>query len=116
MPNKTTRATKKLLDGASEEITRKMIKMALEGDPVAMRLCMERIHPRPKESFIKARLPEIKKVENIPQAMAEIFQMIGNGRITVDQGKTLAGIVVSQGNVLEMAELEKRISVLEEKQ
>ena len=40
--NKTTAAISALLDGEAEAITRKAVEMALEGDSVALRLCLEK--------------------------------------------------------------------------
>ena len=106
---------KKLLGREAGNIIRKLIEMALDGDSAAMRLCMERIYPKPKDAAIKATLPEINQFSDIPVAIGQIFQMIGGGHFTIEQGKALASIVASQGNILEMAELEKRLSALEER-
>jgi hypothetical protein len=113
--NKATLAAKKLLDGEAEEITRKAIELAKSGDTIALRLCLERIYPKPKEMTIKTKLPAINTAADIPLAIARIFQMIGTGKLVIDQSKTLAGIAAVQGNILEIAELEKRITALEEK-
>lgn len=112
--NKVTIASHKLLDGEAEAITRKAIKMAKNGDPMALRLCLERIYPKPKESRIKALLPKIATAADIPMAIVSIFKMIGGGDITVEQGKALANIVATQCSVLETTELEKRIASIEE--
>jgi hypothetical protein len=114
--NKATLAARKLLDGEAEEITRKAIELAKSGDLIALRLCLERVYPKPKDTTIKTKLPAINGAADIPLAIAKIFQMIGNGKLAIDQGNTLTKIVAVQGNVLEPAELEKRIATLEEKQ
>jgi hypothetical protein len=113
--NQATLISKELLDDEPEKITRKAIELAIAGDVIALRLCLERIYPKPKDMAIKTKLPVINTAADIPLAIAKIFQMIGNGKLTIDQGKTLAGIAAAQGNFLEMAELEKRIAVLEGK-
>jgi hypothetical protein len=43
--NKATRAALALLDGEAEALTRQAVTMALAGDGVALRLCLERIAP-----------------------------------------------------------------------
>ena len=43
--NKATLAAAALLAGEAEALTRKAVEMALDGDPTAMRLCMERVLP-----------------------------------------------------------------------
>ncbi len=47
--NKTTLALEALLDGQAEALTQKAIERALEGDTVALRLCLERIIPARRE-------------------------------------------------------------------
>jgi uncharacterized protein DUF5681 len=41
--NQATRAAGLLLDGEAEALTRKAIELALAGDPVVLRLCLDRI-------------------------------------------------------------------------
>ena len=48
--NKITLATESLLQGQAEALTQTAVTKALEGDSVALRLCMERIAPAPKGS------------------------------------------------------------------
>lgn len=59
-------------------------------------------------------MPAIHSTGDIPVAIAKILQMIGSGKLTIDQGKTLVSIVSVQANALELTELEKRISILED--
>ena len=42
-------AAEALLDGEAEALTRKAVELALEGDTVALRLCLERLLP-PRKS------------------------------------------------------------------
>ena len=48
--NKATIAIESLLQGQAEALTQTAVTKALEGDSVALRLCMERIAPAPKGS------------------------------------------------------------------
>lgn len=43
--NKATMLAQELLDGEAEKITRKCISEAKKGNPVALKLCMERLIP-----------------------------------------------------------------------
>ena len=47
--NRATIAIESLLQGQAEALTQTAITKALEGDSVALRLCMERIAPAPKD-------------------------------------------------------------------
>jgi len=46
--NHATRLAEALIDGEAETLTRRAIELALQGDAVALRLCIERIYPAPK--------------------------------------------------------------------
>ena len=45
--NKTTRAAMVLLENEAEDLTRKLVELAKGGDITALRLCLERLIPRP---------------------------------------------------------------------
>jgi hypothetical protein len=47
-----------LLDGEAEAIIRKCIEMAKEGDPVCMKLCMERLLPPVRSRPVRLDIPE----------------------------------------------------------
>jgi hypothetical protein len=51
-------AVERLLDGEGEELTRKAIELAKEGDLTALRLCLERICPPRKSRPIAIDLPD----------------------------------------------------------
>ena len=54
-----TLAAEALLDGEAEALTRKAVEMALEGDPVALRLCMERVLSPRRDRPVRFALPAI---------------------------------------------------------
>ena len=58
--NKTTQAIATLLDGEAEAITRKAIQMALDGDGLALRLCLERLAPPRRDTPVDFELPSIQ--------------------------------------------------------
>src|SRR6266536_3716420 len=58
--NKTTIAAAALLAGEAEALTRKAVKLALVGDPTALRLCIERVLPQCRERTVEFALPSIE--------------------------------------------------------
>jgi len=61
--NKATVAAEALLAGEAEALTRKAVEMALAGDPIALRLCLDRVLPVPKSRRLTLDLT--------PEAMAD---------------------------------------------
>lgn len=113
--NKATLAAQTLLAGEAEALTRKAVELALEGDGIALRLCIERIYPRPKDAPIKTPLPQVDSAEDIPKAISAIFRMVSKGKLTPDEARTLTSIINDQGKAIELADIERRIKALEEK-
>lgn len=103
--NHATRAVLALLDGEAEAITRKAVELALEGDGVALRLCLERLCPPRKDSPITlAGLPKIESAADLHKATARILEAVAKGTITLSEGQVLAGLVEAHGRVLMLSE------------
>ena len=108
-------AAQSLLDGEAEALTRKAIEAALEGNMVALRLCLERRCPPRKERPLAVKLPVVKGVAELPKLTSAILAAVGKGELEPGQAAALASLVANHGKALELAELEKRISALEGK-
>ncbi|MFZ5427192.1 MAG: DUF5681 domain-containing protein [Thermodesulfobacteriota bacterium] len=115
--HKATLAVLALLDGEAEALTRKCVERALEGDSVALRLCLERLAPPRKDSpVILAGLPKIERAADLPKATGKIIEAVGKGDITPSEGQALAGLVEGHRKALEIADIEARLSALEAKE
>jgi len=112
--NKATRAVQALLDGEAEALTRKCVDMALDGDSVALRLCLDRLCPPARERAIDAdvELPELT-ADNLPRAVATIVEAVAGGHLLPGEGQALIGMLEGLRKSIELAELEKRIAALE---
>lgn len=79
--NKTTLAAQMLLEGEAEALTRKVIDMALEGDMIAIKLCMERILPPAKDRPITFNIPEVKGMKDADGAFHALLATLAKGEI-----------------------------------
>lgn len=114
--NRTTLALESLLDGEGAKITRRAIKLALKGDPVALRICMDRLLPPRRERPVS--LPMTGAPANaagISQALGSVIHAVCKGRLTPSEGGALANILQVQARVIEAVDLEKRIADLEQR-
>jgi hypothetical protein len=112
--HKATRAAQELLDGEVEAITRKAIDKALEGDSIALRLCLERLIPPRKDRPLAVKLPRVKGAADLPKTLRAILEAAAAGEITPGEGQALTAMLESYRKGLELLELEARISRLEE--
>jgi hypothetical protein len=121
---RATLAAQMLLNGEAEALTRKAIELALDGDTMALRLCLERILPPRKELPIEFTMPPLRLSADLAAAMAAVIQAVAEGRILLAQALDFARLLhlYSQTasasdpddlSALTDEELEDRISRLE---
>ena len=91
--NKATLAAAVLLESESEALTRKAVELALEGDPTALRLCIERILPPCRERAVKFVLPPIENADGISAAMNAVTSALARGIITPGEAERIANVV-----------------------
>ena len=111
--HRATLAVEKLIDDEGEELTRKAIELAKDGDLTALKLCLERICPPRKSRPINIDLPAVDTGGGVSQAQAVVVQAVGEGEITPDEGKVLADILEARRKSIETADHEARLSKLE---
>jgi hypothetical protein len=111
--NKATIAAAKLLAGESEGLTRKAVELALAGDPMAMRLCVERILPVCRERAVKFALPPIESAADIAAAMKAVTSAFADGAITPGEAGRIAGVVDTFVRAIETSDFDRRLQELE---
>ncbi len=114
--HKTTMAIEELLDGQAEALTQKAINAALDGDMVALRLCLDRITPAKKDAPVAFSLPAMESVTDAAKAAGAILEAVAAGDLTPSEGTAIAGLVETYRRTLESEELEGRIIALEKEQ
>ena len=113
--NRVTLAIQSLLDDEGEELTRKTIELAKDGDLIALRLCLDRICPPIKSRPFSIDLPDVKTAEGVSLAQTSVVQAVGEGEITPEEGQVLSNILESRRKSIETVEHEQRLGELEER-
>ena len=108
--NKITLAIEALFEGEAEALTRKAIEKALEGDMVALRLCLERIAPAKKDAPVTFALPTMETAADATKAAGAILAAVAAGNLTPSEGTAIAGLVETYRRTLETQEIEARIA------
>jgi hypothetical protein len=111
--HKITRAIEALLEGEHEALGRKAIEKALEGDMVALRLCLERLAPARKDAPVSFALPPIETVADAKAASAAILAAVSAGDLTPSEGSAVMGLLVSHKLIVEATDFEARLAALE---
>ena|GEM_PF-298967 len=113
--NKTTLMAEAIINGHAEALVKKVVQLALEGDLTCLRICLERLVPMKKDAPFEIDLPDISTVANLPKLFAVLTAKLREG-ITPSEARTVMDLAQGVLKVLEVAELEQRISALEEKE
>lgn len=111
--NRTTQAVMALLEGEAEALSRKAVEMALAGDSVALRLCLDRLAPARKDSPVQFALPRMATAHDAAQAAGAVLEAVSAGDLTPTEGAQVMGLVDSYRRTLEVTELEARVAALE---
>ena len=84
--NKATIAIESLLEGQSEALTQVAISKALDGDSVALRLCLDRIAPPMKDKPVIFPLPQMQDAMDASQAAGSVLSVVSEGNLTPIEG------------------------------
>jgi hypothetical protein len=110
--NSATRAAMLLLDSEAETLTRKAVELALAGDPVALRLCLDRVlgarRGRPVDLPGAAGLPAVEDARDLATAMTAVMAAAAQGNITPDEALLLAQTAESCARTLEAAHVARK--------
>ena len=111
--NKTTIAIESLLQGQAEALTQTAVQKALEGDSMALRLCMERIAPAPKDQPVAFSLPKMNNAMDASEAARSVLTAASEGELTPVEATRVMGLIDSYRRTLELTEIEQRLQALE---
>ena len=113
--NLKTVAIESLLEGQAKALTQTAISKALEGDSVALRLCMDRIMPAPKDKRIKVQLPSISSPRDLLKAASDVMISVQSGELTPLEGEKVMALLERCQKLFVSVDLVERIEALEQK-
>ena len=91
--NRATLAAAVLLEGESEALTRKAVELGLAGDPVALRLCIERILRVCRERAVRLALPAIEGASDVSTVANAVTSALARGALTPGEAERIAIVV-----------------------
>ena len=82
-----------LLDGEAEAIMRTVIERAKQGDPAALRLCVERLLPVKRERVVTIDLPPINCPADAKRAMASVIAAVARGDLSASEASQFSAMI-----------------------
>ena len=98
--NKATIAIESLLQGQAEALTQTAVTKALEGDSLALRLCMERIAPAPRDNTVHFSLPPMINANDASEAAGSVLRAVSDGELTPSRQLALWALLTALGALL----------------
>jgi hypothetical protein len=114
--HKTTLAMEALLAGEGEVLTRKAVDMALDGDTVALRLCLDRLIPALRERPVAIDLPALGSPKDAVIASAALLQAVASGEIAPGEAREVGRLIELHLKAIEVHEIDARLAALEARQ
>jgi hypothetical protein len=93
-----------MLDGEAEALTRKAIELALEGNVLALKICLDRILPARRERDVTLNLPSLRSPSDAGKVTAAILAAVTKGEITISEATELAKLVGAHAASLQSSE------------
>jgi hypothetical protein len=105
--------SRSLLDGEAAALTRKAVALALDGDPNALRLCVERILAPRRDRPVQLDLPPIRTAADIAGAMAAITNAVAQGDLTPGEAEGLGRLIETYLRAFEASDFDARLKAIE---
>jgi len=102
------------LSEATPQIIEKVVEKALQGDLAAAKIILDRTAPIPKQSCAQITIPNLAGSDSsLADKAGAVLSSIASGTCPADVGATLIQTIGAMAKIIEIDELDRRISALE---
>lgn len=102
-----------LLEPKKEAVIRKLVELAEAGDPVSIRLVLERLAPVPRPEAEKVVVPGLKEAGTLQAKATAILSAVADGQISAEAGDRLLRMLDTYGKAVVLDEHERRLQAIE---
>jgi len=102
----------KLLVPYAEALVAKAVEMALAGDAAALRLCVDRIIPAAKSRDATVSLPTL--TGSLADSGRAVLEALAAEELSPDQAGAVMQAIATQARIVEVDDIEKRVTALEQ--
>jgi hypothetical protein len=114
--NRLTRALEALIDDQGEALIARAVQKALDGDSPMLRALLSRLVPHRTDRTVEFAIPEVKTAADALCASSAVLAACSHGELSPSEAADVMALISRQVRVIEVAELEERLSALEKGQ
>lgn len=111
--NRATLMLDAIADGEAEDVLKKTIERAKEGDLRAAEIILSRVWPQRKGRAVTLCLPSLQTVDDVLKGLSSVLQATADGELTPDEAHMIGSLLEIQRKSIETVEIEQRLSKLE---
>src|SRR6266536_1495653 len=88
--NTAARVCQDTLDSHAEGLTKRCLYLAFQGNPTALRLCMERLTPARRQRALRFKIPPTKTLADVGKASESVLSGVARGQLTPAEGQVIS--------------------------
>lgn len=112
--NKKTVLIEEFLAENSQPLLTKALKLALKGNTQMLRLLLDPVLRRPKDTPATIGPLPMGTPEELSQAQAKVMQGLGSGQLALEQAEKIFALIENARKLLETQTLDRRVRALEQ--
>ena len=99
---------------AGSDLIEAALKVAKDGNGRAIEMLLDRIWPARRGRPVEIEAPEIRGTPDLVPATAAVANAVLNGDVTPREGAAAARVIEAHGSMIDLVDLERRMTELEE--
>lgn len=105
---------RQLLEPKREELVAKAVEMALGGDSIALRICIDRLAPPPKAESAPVKIPGLADALTPKEKADSIVAAVAEGQISFEAGERAMRLLGLYLQAITVTDHEARLRAIEE--
>jgi hypothetical protein len=106
-------ALDQIVADAGPDLIEAALKVAKSGNVKAIEMLLDRVWPARRGRPVEIEAPEIRAVADVVPASAAVTSAVLNGDVTPREGAAVARVIEAHGRMIELVDLERRMTELE---
>ncbi len=111
--NKGTLVAEALLQDGADEIIQRALEDSKKGYGATLRWCLDWLLPK-RDRTVDLELTPIESVADAAAVLARLTALVAEGEVTPAEARSVASLVNSYRETLDVAEMKKRVTELED--